>query len=408
MRRVITVFLSATLIFSNLFAKSFLISPISLPKSEIIDLDVYSCNEICLEEYLKNGQIFSFLAKAKNYAGANEKLAEAYQVYTSLFNIRKSKFFGTEMRIALLSSSKVIGRYAVSTTNSVLAYLISKNSKFSLKHFDMEDEEYETIFDAIQKIQSEGYGYVIAPLTKKGALNLSSIETELNIFIPTINKSDISIDKNNIYFGGIDYKEQIDTLLNFSNEKLALFYDENSDLSLNLTEIVEQNTQGSYILKFPVKNHASNLKRVFKRNRDLNNSTVILNTPIVKSSLILSQMTLYDIEPYYVLSTQINYTPLIFTLTQYKDRKKMLIANSIGKSPEFLIETNSLLSNDITYNWINYSSTLGIDYFFSMANKERRLFAEPVSENQIIYNTTIEKPLRSRFIFLEEAVETDF
>jgi len=53
------------LILSNLlFAKSFIISAIPLPKTYVLNLNITKCDELCLKQEWKNEQIFSFLAHA--------------------------------------------------------------------------------------------------------------------------------------------------------------------------------------------------------------------------------------------------------------------------------------------------------------------------------------------------------
>ena len=84
----------------------------------------------------------------------------------------------------------------------------------------------------------------------------------------------------------------------------------------------------------------------------------------------MSQLTLYDANATNILSTQINYDPLLFSMTQYKDRKTMIIANSITSQNNVFIETNSLLGNDIVYDWINYTTTIGVDYFMHASQEK--------------------------------------
>ena len=59
---------------------------------------------------------------------------------------------------------------------------------------------------------------------------------------------------------------------------------------------------------------------MFKGNSSLNNTSLYLNTQLVTASLIASQLRANDIRPYALLSTQVNYNPLLLTLTQYEDR----------------------------------------------------------------------------------------
>ena len=46
----------------SLFAKSYIISPLPLPKQEVLDIDTESCNQRCLGELYENGVLFSFVA----------------------------------------------------------------------------------------------------------------------------------------------------------------------------------------------------------------------------------------------------------------------------------------------------------------------------------------------------------
>ena len=112
----------------------------------------------------------------------------------------------------------------------------------------------------------------------------------------------------------------------------------------------------------------------------------------------MSQLTLYDVNATNILSTQINYDPLILSMTQYEDRKNMIIANSITQNNNILIETNSLLGNDIVYDWINYTTTVGVDYFFSLATKKDREYDIVLENNQMIYQIELLNPARYRFV----------
>lgn len=389
----------------SLSAKSFLISPISLPKTEILDIELNECNDDCLNNLLQNGKIFSFLAKAKQ--AESRDLKEQYQLYASLLNISKQNQYPEELKIAIISPTKKIGKYAESTIKSVISYLLLKNTNFYIKNFEIQDENIETLQSTITNIENENFDFIIAPLTLEGAQNIVQIPTYIKIYIPTINKNEIqSIQNPNTFFGGIDYKEQIQKLLNFANSDLFVFYEENSPLAIKLTSMIE-NSSSYFSKKIGLSSQTANLKKYFYKNRDLNESTLFLNTPIVESSLIMSQLTLYDLEPKTILSTQINYNPLIFSLTQYQDRKNLIIANSIYKSPDILEEINSLLTNDISFNWINYSTSIGIDYFYSNKTYTNRIFSEDVLNNQIIYKILLEKALLGHFKPLKEEIEIE-
>ena len=151
-------------------------------------------------------------------------------------------------------------------------------------------------------------------------------------------------------------------------------------------------------IKYSIPRGTTNLQHYLKDNEDINGSSCFINTPIVKTSMIMSQLTLYDTNVTNILSTQINYDPLILSMTQYVDREKMLIANSITQHNSVLIQTNALLSNDIEYDWINYTTTIGMDYFFHLLTNADREYQIELIDNQMVYPIELLQPSVSRFI----------
>jgi hypothetical protein len=393
------------------YAKSFLISNIALPKTSIQNLDLYPCDEKCLQEHLDNGYIFSFLAHADEKL-ANEELEKERARYLSALNI---KWFMQEskIRIALLLPYKKIGRYAASTTNASFAYLMSKNHPYELKSYNIEDESHEEILTALIKIREDGFYHVIAPLTQKGEEIVSTINTDINIYFPTINKKDTNTTSNYLYYGGIDHRAQSDLLLKEALSPLIIFND-NSQIGQQLTyyqeykfkhkysedenATLQRNSKNLTVIKFSIPQRITNLEKQLKDNEKINAGSFFINTPIIKSGMILSQLTLYDTNATNVLSTQTNYNPLLLSMTQYQDRKNMIIANSITQNKDVLIETNSLLDNDIMYDWINYTTSVGIDYFSHLINGERREYDIEIQNNQMIYPIELLQPSFSRFI----------
>ncbi|MDD3855964.1 MAG: hypothetical protein PHI21_09780, partial [Sulfurimonas sp.] len=72
----------------SLLAKSYLISNIPVPKTIILNLDPYPCDIECLEKYLKDGFIFSFLAHA-DHKLEDSDLEKAKEEYWAIFNGKK-------------------------------------------------------------------------------------------------------------------------------------------------------------------------------------------------------------------------------------------------------------------------------------------------------------------------------
>ncbi len=418
-----------------IFAQSFMISKIPLPKTYIENLDPYECDDICLQEYLDKGMIFSFLAHA-NHKLSNKELDDIRKMNVSIFNLGAFNSSGG-LNIAMLLPYKKIGKYASSTTNAAFAYLMTKSNSFRLKSYKIESENIGDIQAAFNKIQKDGFEYVIAPFTKKGVQNVIMIDPNLSVYFPTINKNDVNSSSPYLYFGGINYKKQSKLLLKEAVSPLVIFSDNsqtgkelakyqkeeflNPTIDINETmsyeeEIsvydMQENTENimftddnddenlseeKRVINYTISRRTTNLERYLKDNEDIVDGSFFINTPVIKTGMIMSQLTLYDTNRTNILSTQINYDPLILSMTQYIDREDMIIANSITEENNILIEANSLLHNDIVYDWINYSTTIGIDYFYKAITAEEREYKIPMQENQIIYDIELIQPGLSKF-----------
>ena len=412
-----------------IFAQSFMISNIPLPKTYIQNLDPYECDEECLQEYIDKEMIFSFLAHADQKL-ENRAQDEIRVMNISILNLGVFNADG-QLKIAMLLPYKTIGKYASSTTNTTFAYLMTKSHSFMLRSYKVESEETDVLQKALNKIKEDGFGYVIAPLTKEGAEHIVTINPDINIYFPTINKHDVNSSSPFLLFGGIDYDAQSDMLMKqavsplviFSDEsqtgkRLALYQemrfknplaeDDNGSLKDEVSvysipqqpEDIEKKT-----IKYFISRRVTNLENYLKENEKIINGSFVVNTPIIKSGMVISQLTLYDTNATNVLSTQINYDPLLLSMTQYTDRKDMIVANSITEQNNVIIETNSLLGNDIVYDWINYTTTVGIDYFYSQITGTDREYPINMKENQMNYKIELLRPSISRFRKYTESLE---
>ena len=390
--RVILVLLITV---SIMFAKSDKLSHIPLTKSVFLNIDAHACNVECMEQLLEEGQIFSFISHYNSSMDELHSMRSEFAYYQRIFRIFEDEEFS--IRVAMLVPQKSIRRYASTTVNSVLAYLVSKQNSFEVKVFNSKDEKEESILRELEKIKKENFRYVIAPVTPTGAKTIMQNSSDLVIYIPTVHKKTMENDNSNILYGGIDYDKQIDELLKHTNSKIAYFSD-GSTLSKSLNSSLLQKSPQTIYNK-SINSSRVSFKRMFKNNKKLNESSIFMNTPLVKTSLIASQLRVYEIEPYALLSTQINYNPMLLTLTQYNDRKEFYIANSIGKATVGMQELNSLFGHDIVYDWVNYSTSVGIDYFYThyFVPTTSRSFDEDVVENQVEYEVSIVKPKRYKF-----------
>ena len=304
----------------------------------------------------------------------------------------------TMIKIAVLVPQKTIKKYAISSVNSVISYLLYKNYYFDLNVFNSGDEREESITKALAEIKAGGYHYIIAPMTGEGAQIVANNVQDTLVFIPTLHRSNVRSAGSNIIFGGIDYDQQIAMLAEKANERVGTFED-GSSLGNQLNNYVKKNNNRVFYEK-RVESPKANFKQMFKGNSSLSNASLYLNTPLVTSSLIASQLRANSINPYMLLSTQINYNPLLLTLTQYEDRDHMYIANSIQKAPAALEEINAMFGHDIVYDWVNYSTSIGADYlcqqFFD--GKVQRTFKENIAGGQVVYKTSLYQPGRNEFI----------
>jgi len=397
--RIVTlvIFLSALL-----HGQSMIVSGIPLPRTYVINLDPYPCDEACLKVLTEHEQIFSLLAHMPRPV-EDVDLNEQRAIYSALFNLEAGGQ-GPTVRIAMLLPDARIGRYAFSTTNSVLAYLLDKHRHFELKTFTIGDESNASIRAGLRQIADEGFSYVIAPTTKEGAERVMAAHPALNVFFPTVHRDDVNATEPNYNFGGIDYRAQIRALMGFAQPPLLIFYDDSA-----LGERLKTLTVESYVAEsgdpepyrhihtYAVDKHRTNLKGLLETNAKLTNASVVLNTPLIKSGMIMSQLTLYDVNATVVLSTQINYDPLLFDITQPVDRTTMLVTNVIGPQSGVLVDTNALLQNNIRYDWINYATTIGADYFYHLASGMPREYAIPLVDHQVVYPVNVYHPGTTRF-----------
>lgn len=399
-----TIFLLLLLNISML-AKTHRLSPIPLPSIFIQNLSPFDCKEKCLMDFINKKFIFSLLSFTSPKLKSDMELlsvdyAKLKDSYSQEVQVSKPAQ-SSKIKIALLLPYKTIGKYASSTTNATLAYLMLKNYPFDVKTYKINSESEEEISQAIEQIQRDGYEYIIAPLTKKGESSLSNISIKANLYIPTINKNDASRSAKNIYYGGIDYKAQSKKLLEFAKNKLYIFSD-NSNVAQQLSLFQESEFKNSNpaspskIYTLPEK--ITNLDSMLKNNSRVDGASIFINTPIVKSAMVLSQLTLFDIDADNILSIQTNYTPLLFSMTQFNDRKNIIIANSIINTNDNLSEINSLLDNDISYDWINYTTTVGVDYFAYLMYGQTRDFDIDVVDNAMAYPIELITSSTNKFI----------
>ena len=300
------------------------------------------------------------------------------------------------LRIALLVPKRVIGSYSKKVSNSILSYLVHRGMDFEFEVFDSKDESAENIASTLAKIKSKGYNYIVAPVTKNGAYWVAEYEKDSIVFIPTVNKSSSGIVSGNIIFGGIDYKNQIKKLLDYTNDKLAILSG-SSSVARELTSDVMSLYYNPNIYLKSIANSKINPKYILKNNTNLQNASIFLNMPLVTSASIVSAFSSYNIKPYGLYSTQVNYSPLLFNMIQPKDRKNFYIANSIGYVNSKLNDISQNLGVKLKYNWVAYSSDIGVDKIYSRFYDSEPLFFEDLVNHEIKYKDRVVKIVGDEF-----------
>lgn len=298
-------------------------------------------------------------------------------------------------KVAIIIPEKTIKSYSSIIINSSIAYVVRRDSNLDIKVFLIGDEDETKIRELIKELERQDFRFIIAGFTLRGANILAAIDPDMHFYIPTLHKNNTNINSSKIYFGGIDYEGQIQQLLTITNGNIASFYD-NSALSNNLNQKLIKNAKS--VRTYSVVGEKINFPNLIRSKGNLSGASVFLNTPLVKSAIVASQLRSNSMYPFAVLSTQIGYNPSLLTLTQPQDRSKMYIANSISNDDIFLSYSNEMLNQSIDYNWVAYSTSVGLDYFYSnLMNKGSSIFKEKMQNNQIIYKIKIMKALEFNF-----------
>lgn len=299
------------------------------------------------------------------------------------------------MKLAFIYPSKIVAKYAKSSMNTVLGYFDYKKIKYEIKVFDTLSEEQENIEEAFLNAKEEGFSNVLALFTPRVTELLHSIDTsDLRVYLPLTNKNELINTNNNFLYGGISYEDQITKLLEYSNTNNTMFY-QSSFLGDKLKSIYETMTPEIKVVK-EIKKKKNYFKGIVKDYR-IKNSTLFLNTPIVKTSIVLSQLRAYSIYPKVILSTQINYNPKILTLTQVKDRTNFVIASSIDNVNDELRDSLDSYGADVLYNWVDYSTLIGVNYLYD--ENQSGLINTQIEDNHVIYKPKLLKT--TAFGFLE-------
>ena len=359
----------------------------SIPPAKItyINLEPEFCDSSCLNELIKSDMLASFMARFEPAKIDDKALLD---LYASLGGEMVLKLAQSD-KIAVIIPQKIIKSYANVVSNAILSYILKQDANVEVKFINSSDESLSSLQNALQNARNEGFIYFIAALTQNGANMVNSLilPNEL-IYIPSVHSSFVTAPKPNLIFGGVDYKAQISALLAFANEKIVAF-DDGSALAQKLNEYVRMQSNDYYESSITGKD--INLNDTLSKKSKFDNASVFLNIPIVKASLVATQMRGFEIKPYALLSTQINFLPNIFSAITQRDRQNLFVANSLNSLDERFLGLGDLFGVDFRYSQIGYSSALGVEYIYTnFINKNAsKIFTERVEGSQVLYDVKI-------------------
>lgn len=312
-----------------------------------------------------------------------------------------------KINIAVISAPSVIGKYAQSAYDVALATILSKHTEYyRLKQINMPDESEKSLSEALSFIRHNGFNAVLAPLTISGTRRLAAMETTIDVFVPTVHKRDLSDAPENFTFGSIDYISQIEALVPYMGNSIAIFYDQSAvgeQLKKNTEALfLETNPEKKSVASFSVDAQGDNIISYLAKPSKFNKKSIIIHIPVVKSSILAAHMTFTGVKERNILSTQINVDPMLLSLTQYNDRKNMILANSIVDFSSSISESNALMNNDIAFDWINYAVSVGIDDLVAKITNSPREYPLRIINNQVIYPVELLKADRFGFESIAE------
>jgi hypothetical protein len=281
------------------------------------------------------------------------------------------------VNLAVVIDKQKFFKYLPSLINSLNAYFISKGIDFKLNVYDIDKN--------ISEIKANDIIYVMTD--PKKVKNLTNYNK--TFYLPLINKTETDITARNIYFGSIDFKEQLNKLTSFIDAKTDVITDD-TILAKKLFNYEKNLTFLNNVYKFP---------NIYYR--DLNSKFVIFNISAGKTAQVLSTITQKAINTKLNFIPQFGYDPLMIMLTQPQDIQKLLISNSIIHPPMIINEYDSLLNSNIRYNWINYASCILANKAYNRQNGEDEFYMSDfniyIFDNQINYKTRLYRIIDGAF-----------
>ncbi|MBL3520868.1 hypothetical protein H0A43_10305 [Arcobacter lanthieri] len=384
MKHLVTLIFMAVL-FTGCLQKQ--VVQLKMPNQNVPVKQVDEDKATVVEEFISNDSIIQ--EEIINNSGSqNDIIQDGDSIVMSDIDGAKAK-----VKIAFVYPSSLVSKYAKNSINTVSGYLSYIKANYNLVVIDSSNESLDSITKAFDKVKEEGITKVIALYTPNAMNNINKVALDdILVYLPLIEKKESLEINDNLIFGSISYEEQLKKLSYYSDGVNVLFY-QDTYLGNKLKNSYESVVQGTIVRK-EIKRNETNFRSIVVDSR-LRNSSLFLNTDIVKSSLILSQLRANDIYPKFIFSTQINYDPVLMTLTQDKDRERLVLANSIENIDNNLKDEILSYGGNIIYEWVDYSTLVGINY---LINGNNRYIPTKIVENQAVYTPRLFKSTEYGFV----------
>lgn len=395
--------LFAMLLFSGLFAKTQLASPIAPAFEEFINLNTTTCDSACLAGLVSSDELASFVVayeqSLKNQSPKTKGVGISDVAMARLFYQARWGQEGVLGEIAVILP-RTLGPYAKAVAQAITAYIASQDAPFRARFLACQSEA--DIGAAMAEARSYGASVFIVPMRQSGLLPLfQNLRQNEIAYIPSLAKNELKEPlkpSGRVVFGGVDYAAQVALLAQKSSGRVVLFND-NSELSSRLAGLL-----GAYGVKIFQKVSLLDKRmspEFFAKSADsLSGADIFLSLPLTKSAFAVNYLPKFEISPRTLLASQIAFNPQLFSLLGRESRLKLFVASSILPPNDRLSLAGELLGDSLWYNWVAYSAGLGFErlgagYFgaFGLA-----MFSEKMDESQMRYETKIYKAQGLEFI----------
>ncbi|WP_457563273.1 hypothetical protein [Caminibacter pacificus] len=310
------------------------------------------------------------------------------------------------VNVAVVIDKKKFFKFIPSIMNSINSYFIYKASNYHIKLFDIDanlsqiTQNYKDIVYITtdkQKIEElknyDAHFYVptfnASDFKTTNQQPLENNETTANPFEYTEEENSIK-QLDNVDFGLIDFKSQVNTLAQYIDDNYAIAINSKGTIPQKLLQYESELNIMLDTYDFP------NIP-YYK----LKNHYIFFNTSASKTAQILAQITYKNIETKLQLATQIDYDPLLISITQPQDVEKLIIANSILNIPIDLEDTNMNLNSDIRFNWLNYDISILLNKIYNKQTNDDEYYMNDfhvyIFDHQINYNTKLYQIINGAF-----------